>query len=102
MRTVLTTGANSGIGLATVLELARRGFRSVGSARSEAKAEVIRDAAAEAGVEVETTILYVTDADACVDVIGRLHPYGLVNNAGYTNTGAVEDVGDEEVRDQLE
>jgi NAD(P)-dependent dehydrogenase (short-subunit alcohol dehydrogenase family) len=33
-RTVLTTGANSGIGLATVLELARRGFRSVGSVRS--------------------------------------------------------------------
>src|SRR4029450_8183817 len=33
-RTVLTTGANSGIGIATVLELARCGFRSVGSVRS--------------------------------------------------------------------
>ena len=36
-RTVLTTGANSGIGLATVLHLARLGFRSVGSVRSDAK-----------------------------------------------------------------
>ena len=25
-----------------------------------------------------------------------------MNNAGYTNTGAVEDVGDDEARDQLE
>ena len=28
--------------------------------------------------------------------------FGLVNNAGYTNTGAVEDVDDDEARDQLE
>jgi NAD(P)-dependent dehydrogenase (short-subunit alcohol dehydrogenase family) len=37
--TVLTTGANSGIGLATVLEAARRGHRSVGTVRSDAKAK---------------------------------------------------------------
>ena len=36
-RTVLTTGANSGIGMATVLELARRGYRAVGSVRSDEK-----------------------------------------------------------------
>ena len=65
MRTVLTTGVNSGIGLATVLELARRGFRSIGSVRSEAKAEVVHEAAAEAGVEVETVLLDVADADSC-------------------------------------
>ena len=40
-QTVLTTGVNSGIGLATVMELARRGFRSVGSVRSEAKAQLV-------------------------------------------------------------
>ena len=39
-RTVLTTGANSGIGLATALAVARRGFRSVGSVHSEAKAQL--------------------------------------------------------------
>jgi hypothetical protein len=32
-QTVLTTGANSGIGLATVLEIARPGYRSVGTVR---------------------------------------------------------------------
>ena len=44
-RAVLTTGANSGIGLATVIEVAQRGFHSIGSVRSEAKAGVVQQAA---------------------------------------------------------
>jgi NAD(P)-dependent dehydrogenase (short-subunit alcohol dehydrogenase family) len=99
---ILTTGANSGIGLATALEVARRGYRSVGSVRSEAKAEVVAKAAAEAGVEVETVLLDVTHAAHCAEVIDRLRPYGVVNNAGFSSTGAVEDIGDDEARQQLE
>ena len=101
-RTVLTTGANSGIGLATVLELARRGYRSIGSVRSEAKADEVGKTAADAGVEVETVLLDVTDASACAEVMAGLSLFGLVNNAGYTGTGAIEDVGDDEARRQLE
>jgi NAD(P)-dependent dehydrogenase (short-subunit alcohol dehydrogenase family) len=101
-KTVLTTGANSGIGLATVLEVARRGFRSIGSVRSDAKAEIVAKAAADAGVEVETVILDVNDAEACERVMSGLRLYGLVNNAGYGITGAVEDVTDDEARDILE
>lgn len=101
-KAVLTTGANSGIGLETVLEVARRGHRSIGSVRSEAKAEVVSQAAAEAGVEVETVIMDVADADSCDEAMEGLELYGLVNNAGYTNTGAIEDVDDAEARRQLE
>src|SRR5262245_66542074 len=64
-RTVLTTGANSGIGLATVLELARRGFRSVGSVRSEEKARALERAAGAAGVEEESGLLQVSDSARC-------------------------------------
>lgn len=95
-RTVLVTGANSGIGLATVVELARRGFHAVGSVRSEEKAVTVEKAAADAGVQVDSVLLDVDDADACEDVVPRLGLWGLVNNAGYAVTGAVEDVGDEE------
>lgn len=101
---VLTTGANSGIGLATVIEVAKRGYRSFGSVRSVAKADVVHKAAAEAGVEVETVILDVTDADACAAVIDDLDVdlFGLVNNAGYGMTGAIEDVTDEEAHHLFE
>ncbi len=99
---VLTTGANSGIGLATVLQLARAGYRSVGTVRSEAKADIVAKAAAEAGVEVETILLDVADADRCAEVIDAVRPYGLVNNAGFSGLGAVEDISDTEARAQLE
>ena len=101
---VLTTGANSGIGLATVIEVAKRGYRSIGSVRSEAKADVVHKAAAEAGVEVDTVLLDVTDADACAAVIDDLDVdlYGLVNNAGYGMTGAIEDVTDDEAHHLFE
>lgn len=102
-QTVLTTGANSGIGLATVVELARRGFHSVGSVRSDAKADVVHATAAEAGVEVETVLLDVTDPVQCERVVDGLPPlYGLVNNAGYALTGAIEDVGDDEAHHLFE
>lgn len=99
---MLTTGANSGIGLATALEVARRGFRSVGAVRSEAKAEVVAEAAADAGVEVATVLLDVDDAERCRAVVSGLELYGLVNNAGTSLTGAVEDVPDDEARALLE
>jgi short-subunit dehydrogenase len=101
---VLTTGANSGIGLATVIEVAKRGFRSIGSVRSDAKAEVVHKAAADAGVEVETILLDVTDPEACESAIFDLDAdlYGLVNNAGYGMTGAIEDVTDEEAHHLFE
>ena len=101
-RAVLTTGANSGIGLSTVIELARRGFRSYGSVRSEAKAEAVARAAADAGVQVHTVLMDVTDAERCEQVMSTLRLYGLVNNAGYGMIGAVEDVDDDEARQMLE
>ena len=101
-RVVLTTGANSGIGLATVVELARRGFRSVGTVRSRAKARRVTEAARAAGVSVETALLDVTDAEGCAAVVERFRPWGLVNNAGFSITGALEDIEDAEARQALE
>jgi NAD(P)-dependent dehydrogenase (short-subunit alcohol dehydrogenase family) len=101
-RTALVTGANSGIGLATVLELARRGWKTVGTVRSEAKGEHVSKAAADAGVEVHTTLLDVVDPDGCARTIEEFRPDAVVNNAGYTAFGAVEDVSDDEARALLD
>ncbi len=99
---MLTTGANSGIGLATVLEIARRGYCTVGTVRSQSKADAVAAAAREADVEVETAILDVTDAAAAAELVDRYRPYAVVNNAGYSITGAIEDVTDGEAFAALE
>lgn len=101
-RTVLTTGAGGGIGLATAIELARRGFISVGGVRSQAKARTVARAAKGAGVKVRTVLLDVTQADECQRVIAELKPYALVNNAGVPASGAIEDVGDDDAREAFE
>jgi NAD(P)-dependent dehydrogenase (short-subunit alcohol dehydrogenase family) len=95
---VLVTGANSGLGLAAVLEVARRGFRAVGSVRSEEKAEQVREAAARAGLTVGTVLLDVVDAAQSRRVIDELRPLGIVNNAGYMHYAAFEDALEDEVR----
>ena len=101
-KVVLTTGANSGIGLATAVRVATLGFRSVGTVRSESKAAAVMAAAKEAGVRVETALLDVTDAMRCAEVVNQVRPWAIVNNAGYSGVGAIEDVSDDEARHQLE
>ncbi len=100
-RTVLVTGANSGIGLETVVHLAGLGFHVVGTVRSEEKGEAVTKAAHDAGVEVETAVLDVTDARGCESLVARLQPWAVVNNAGYMNVGRVADVPPEDALHQL-
>ena len=88
--TVLVTGANSGLGLAIAVELARRGHHVVGTTRSEEKADALRAAAAEAGVEVDTSLLEVAYAGRCAEVVDAVRPRVVVNNAGYALTGPIE------------
>lgn len=102
LRTALVTGANSGLGLASALELARGGLRVVGTVRSADKARKVEAAAAEAGVPVETRILDVTDAAGCKDVVEDVRPDVLVNNAGGTCYAPVADVMEEEARHHVE
>jgi NAD(P)-dependent dehydrogenase (short-subunit alcohol dehydrogenase family) len=106
-KSVLVTGATSGIGLVTCLELAGAGWDVVGSARTADKAARLVDIAAEKGLEVRTVLLDVDDPGSCTDAItaveamtGGLH--ALVNNAGFAQSGAVEDINDDRVRAQLE
>jgi NAD(P)-dependent dehydrogenase (short-subunit alcohol dehydrogenase family) len=107
-RSVLITGANAGIGLVTALELAGAGYDVVGSVRSAAKADVVARAADETGVQVRTVQIDVDDAGSCargVEQVSELTgggPWALVNNAGFAQSGAVEDVDDDLARAQLE
>jgi len=87
VKTVLVTGASSGIGLASAVAAARAGFTTVATVRHPDGELVLREAAEKADVCVDVVSLEVTDAEsvACcirsvIDLHGRLD--ALVNNAG--------------------
>jgi NAD(P)-dependent dehydrogenase (short-subunit alcohol dehydrogenase family) len=107
-KTVMVTGANSGIGLVTCLELAAAGYDVVGTARSAAKARDLHEAADAKGVTVRSVVCDVGDADSTATGFAEIAeltdggPWAVVNNAGFAQAGAVEDDDDETVRDQLE
>jgi NAD(P)-dependent dehydrogenase (short-subunit alcohol dehydrogenase family) len=99
---VLVTGAASGIGRAAAFEVARRGYRTVATTRTDDQAAGLAADAEAAGVRLETAAFDVTDAGRAKELVADVDPYAVVSAAGYTNMGAVEDVTDEEARHQLE
>jgi len=100
-KVALVTGASSGIGLETAVDLKSAGFIVYGAARRMDKLKDLE------GKGIKIIQLDVEDEDSmvkCVETIindeGRLDV--LVNNAGYGSFGAIEDVPMEEARRQIE
>jgi NAD(P)-dependent dehydrogenase (short-subunit alcohol dehydrogenase family) len=101
-RAVLVTGASSGIGLATAVHLAARGFRVFAALRDPGRRAALDAEAARRQVRLEVVPLDVTDrasvqagVDAVADRAGEI--YGLVNNAGVQVRGYFEDLSAEEI-----
>jgi len=97
MRSVLVTGASSGIGNAAARYLAERGCRVYGTVRNEDAAAKLREIP-----NVTPLLLDVTKpreiADAVRTVTNAGHGlYGLVNNAGLGELGMVSTWTDEEL-----
>ena len=106
-KTVLITGATDGLGRATALLLAQRGYRVFAAGRSAEKRAQLDALAREKKLPLETLELDVCD-DTSVQraVTGVLAETGaidvLFNNAGVNFTAAVEDLHMEDWRRQFE
>ncbi|KOU42480.1 short-chain dehydrogenase [Streptomyces sp. WM6373] len=106
-RTVLITGTSSGIGLAAAVAAARAGWRTVATLRDTGRADALREAAAEAGVEIDIRRLDVVDeASVTAAVEGVIADYGrldaVVNNAGAGHLGTLELESVADVREVME
>jgi len=103
MRTVLVTGASTGIGRASALLLAARGFSVLAGVRREQDGAALARAG---GGRVEPLLLDVTDAAAIraasEQALRRGGLDALVNNAGIAVTGPLEYLPLDELRRQLE
>jgi NAD(P)-dependent dehydrogenase (short-subunit alcohol dehydrogenase family) len=105
VRSVLITGASTGIGRATALRLDRAGWRVFAGVRREEDAEALRAAGSE---RLTPLILDVTDAGQIAaaaaqvetEAGGRLD--GLVNNAGVAIPGPLETLAIDDFRRQIE
>jgi NAD(P)-dependent dehydrogenase (short-subunit alcohol dehydrogenase family) len=106
MKSVVVTGASTGIGWATAKLLLERGYRVFGSVRKPADADRLK---AEFGANFTPLLFDVTDEAAVLaaarevrDVLNGEKLAGLVNNAGIAVTGPVLELGADQFRRQMD
>ena len=106
MRSVVVTGASTGIGQACALRLAREGWHVFAGVRKAVDAERLR---AGAQGRIEPVMLDVTDADSIREMVARVGTsvgdaglHGLVNNAGIATGGVLESLPLDDLRRILE
>jgi NAD(P)-dependent dehydrogenase (short-subunit alcohol dehydrogenase family) len=100
-KTVLITGASSGIGEATALHLAELGYTVyAGARRLERMSDLVDRGIRTKTVDVTDDASMTALVEAIIAETGRIDV--LVNNAGYGLYGALEDVPIEEARRQFD
>ena len=100
-KVAIITGASSGMGKSTAIELHQKGYKVYGMARRTEKMNDLK----EKGMEVISLDLTVDESiveavNTVLDKEGRIDV--LINNAGYGSYGSVEEVPIEEAKRQFE
>ena len=100
-RAVLITGCSSGIGAATASRLAKAGWSVYATARQpDTLAALGADGCKTLALDVVDEASRQAAVDAVVEAEGAIGV--LINNAGYSQSGAVESIPDDRVRAQFE
>ncbi|HEX9320237.1 MAG TPA: SDR family oxidoreductase, partial [Nitrososphaeraceae archaeon] len=103
----VVTGSSSGIGFETSLLLAKNGFRTYATVRNPDKAKAIRNISDKGELPIRVIELDVNSDKSVDNAIGRIYDESkridvLVNNAGFSLIGALEDLSMDEIKAQFE
>jgi NAD(P)-dependent dehydrogenase (short-subunit alcohol dehydrogenase family) len=106
-QTVLITGATDGLGKAAALLLAERGYRVFAAGRSPEKRAQLDARARQQKLPLQTLEMDVCDDGSVQSGVASVHQKAgaidvLINNAGFVQVGAVEDLSMEDWRRQFE
>ena len=103
----VVNGSSSGIGFETSVLLAKNGFRTFATVRNPDKAKAIRNISEKGELPIRVVELDVNSDKSVNDAIDRIKDESkridvLVNNAGYSLIGALEDLSMDEIKAQFE
>ncbi len=106
-KVAVITGSSSGIGLESALVLARNGYITYATMRSPEKDTSIKEAVQNESLPIRVVQLDVTNDTSVKNAINHIISEAggidvLVNNAGYSLGGALEDLSMEEIKSQYE
>ncbi len=99
---ILITGCSTGIGLCVAKGLKQRGYRVFATARSPQDVESLKNDG------LEGFVLDLNDSNSIQETLNKILEltggtlYGLFNNAGFGQPGAVEDLTRQSLREQFE
>ncbi|MBL8335887.1 MAG: SDR family NAD(P)-dependent oxidoreductase [Rhodoferax sp.] len=100
-RTILITGAGSGIGRDAAFALARRGHRVIAATLTQAQADALQGECSAQGVAMQTLKMDITLPEDRAQILD-LPLDVLLNNAGVGESGSLAEVGMQRVRAAFE
>jgi short-subunit dehydrogenase len=106
-KTAVVTGSSSGIGFETSFLLAKNGFHTYATARNADKAKTLRDVSDKDKLPIQVMEMDVDSDKSVADAIHKIMKESkridvLVNNAGYGQEGALEELSMDEIKAQFE
>jgi len=106
-KVAVVTGSSSGIGFDTSLLLAKNGFRTFATVRNLDKANALRIISDKGELPIHVVELDVSSDKSVNVAINKINDESkridvLVNNAGYSLIGALEDLSMDEIKAQFE
>ncbi|MBX9975601.1 SDR family oxidoreductase [Cytobacillus firmus] len=105
MKSVIITGAGSGLGKELALLFAKQGFHTILTGRTLDKLQSVEKEIHEAGGSAQSFSLDITILQEISSLMTQIQShdlYGLINNAGVGHFGPLDHLGEQEIQDMLQ